>query len=650
MSALGTALRLRNGGPKRGTRRPLARLAGFALSLKGWQAASVLLGATTVGSSIGLMGASAFLIATAALHPSIAELQVAIVGVRFFGISRAASRYLERLISHHATLRLLERLRSWFYRRLEPLAPARLVELRGGDLLVRVISDVEQLEEFFVRALAPPAVALLVTSATIAFVSRYDLLLAIAAGVLFAAGGIALPWLAGWGGRGPGARVAEARGLLAAALEDTVAGLAEIVAFGAQARRLDLVTRLEGEMARWRLRLARQEALVEAATGLVGHLTVWVILVLGIPLVRAGRFDGIALAVLCLVAQSACEALAGLSAATQQRAAQIAAARRVFDVVDAEPAVTDPAAEREAEDAPVRTPGKPGPREESERRTIPGGHGTPPGELAYPDPGRSAGPEAGIAPAIEVQGVSFGYGHEAERGESRGETLVLDGIDLRIQPGAAVAIVGPSGAGKSTLAHLLLRFWDPRRGALRLFGEDLRRIPLRRLRSRIGLIPQRTHLFTGTLRENLLLADPNAEERTLRDACRRAHLDGLIERLPEGLDTWIGRRGADLSGGERQRLAIARQLLRRPDVLLLDEPTAHLDAVTERELLDTLLTFDRRTTKIFITHRLIAIERTEEVFVLDRGRLVQRGSHDTLLSLPGLYRELWQCECDAVGR
>jgi ATP-binding cassette subfamily C protein CydC len=234
--------------------------------------------------------------------------------------------------------------------------------------------------------------------------------------------------------------------------------------------------------------------------------------------------------------------------------------------------------------------------------------------------------------ALQFDQVSFAY--RAEDG------LVLDQISLDVAAGSWVAVVGPSGSGKSTLAHLILRFWDPTSGEIRIGGHNIRDYALDDLRSMVGVVAQDTHIFADTLRHNLLLARPDAAEGEIAQALERAQLAEFVDGLPRGLDTWVGEQGLRLSGGERQRLAMARTLLKDAPILLLDEPTANLDPLTEQALLAAIHELMRGRTVLAISHRLIAMERMDEILVLDHGRIVERGTHDHLIAAHGLYRQM----------
>ncbi|NLE51408.1 MAG: thiol reductant ABC exporter subunit CydC [Chloroflexi bacterium] len=568
----------------------LVRLVRLAWPYRWWMALSMLLGFATIGSAIGLMSTAAWIIARAALHPSIAVLQVAIVGVRFFGIARGVFRYLERVVSHQTTFRLLSRLRVWFYERVEPLAPARLEQYHSGDLLSRIGADIDTLENFYLRVLAPPAIAALVTLMMALFFGAIDLRLALAIVAYLALAGIGVPLLTRHMSRRAGQSLVATRGELNATLVDGVQGLPDLVAYGQEARQIETVRGLSARIRDEQAHMARIGGLDAALGALLTGLAVITVLALAIPLVSGGHLDGVLLAVLALATISSFEAVLPLPQAFQHLESNLAAAQRLFDLVDATPAVVDP----------------PDP---------------------LPPPARAD---------LAAQDLRFCYAPD--------DPPALDGVSFTLPQGGTLAIVGASGAGKSTLVNLLLRFWDYGEGTITLGGQDLRCYRQDDVRAQFAVVRQDTHLFSGTIRDNLRLAQPEAPEQDLIAAARRAQLDAFIQGLPQGYDTWIGEQGLALSGGERQRLAIARAVLKDAPILVLDEATANLDAVTERAVMDAIAQAMRGRTTLMITHRLVGLEAVDEILVLDAGRVVERGRHDDLLAREGVYRRLWDLQ------
>lgn len=545
------------------------RLLALVAPYSGWFALAVLLGFATVGSSIGLITTSAYLIARAALMPSIDTLNLAIVGVRFFGIARGLLRYAERYVAHSATFRLLAGLRTWFYSAVEPLAPAGLIGQRSGDLLSRVVADVETLEQFYLRVLAPPLVALLNAALSCAIMLAFDPRLALALLLIELLAGLGVPLIVRRLSRNPGVAMVHARAALSAGLVESIQSLADLLILGRERDLLAQVREQSVALAKAQERLAALRGLGNALVGLLSQLAAVLILLIAVPLVRAGQIDGVYLAMLTLGAVASFEALTPLAAALQSLEVSMSAARRLFALADEQPAI-----------------------------------GVEPDQSPAPIDG-----------SIELRGLSFSYPGASQ--------LALDAVSLKIEPDQRVAIIGPSGAGKSTIVNLLLRFWDYQQGSIRLGGHELRAYRGDDARQLIGVVTQQTYLFNGTLRENLLLARPTASDSELADACRRARLDELIDRLPAGYDTWIGEQGMGLSGGERQRLAIARALLKDAPFLILDEPTAQLDAATAGEILSALSELTHGRTTLLITHQQSGLEDADRIVKIDQGRIVK---------------------------
>jgi thiol reductant ABC exporter CydC subunit len=551
----------------------------------GWPrflAASLLL-AATLACGLGLMASSGWLLARAAEHPSIAVLSLAIVGVRFFGIFRGVCRYLERLLSHDVTLRLLARLRVHVYRALEPLSPGQLAA-PGGDLLSRIVADVETLEGAYVRVLGPALAAVVVAGIVAAvLVPSSPALAAAAVGGLVLAG-TAVPVVAGRLGAGPGRRLVGVRAGLTARLVDGVRGVADLLAFDRGPAHAQEVHSQSLALASAQERLARASGLGSALAGLAADLTVLAVLALGVPLVRTGGLSSPAFAAAVLLALAAFEAVAGFGAAYAALGAIRTAADRLFALVDARPPVVDP----------------PNP--------VPAG----PGAL------------------LEVRNLRFSYlGAGAP---------ALDGVSLRLETGRTIAIVGPSGSGKSTLLHLLLRFEEAPPGTLFLDGIDLRALSAEAVRSRMAWVAQRPHVFNTTLRGNLLLARSDADAASRAAALRRAGL--FVETWREGEETWLGEEGQRLSGGERQRLALARAFLRKAPLLLLEEPTAHLDALAERAVVAEIRRSARDRATLLVTHRVRGLEWVDEILVLEDGRVAERGPFAELAAGAGLFASM----------
>ena len=546
---------------------------------------SALLGTLTIAAGISLMSTSAYLISMAALHPSISAISVAVVGVRFFGISRGIFRYLERLVSHSLTFKVLARMRVWFYQAIEPLAPAGLMTSRSGDLLNRVMSDVETLDNLYVRVLAPPLVATIIVLGMAAFTGWFAPILGFALTIFLLAIGIGLTLLSLGLNQKPGLLLTNERARLRADLVDAVQGLPDLIAFGQEKAWLQKIKATGAAFGTIQTHMARLSGFQSGLNSLLMGAGVWVLLFLSIPLVRDGSLNGVYLAVIVLGAMASFEAVQNLPQAAQLLAANLQSARRLFEIADSAPAVSDPG-------------------------------------QALPRP---------VSAELHVSGLMFSYGTEP----------VLKGIDFDLPVGKKMAIVGPSGAGKSTLVNLLMRFWEFNTGTILLDGQDLRLFSPVDARRMFSLVSQGTYLFNASLTDNLLLARPWASQTEIVEACKQAELHEFISSLPNAYETLVGERGVLFSGGERQRLAIARALLKDAPMFIFDEPTANLDPVTERRLVKTLQGVVSGKSLLWITHRLIGLEDMDEILVMDQGTIVERGTHAGLLKQAGLYSKLW---------
>jgi ATP-binding cassette subfamily C protein CydC len=562
------------------------RLVGLTRPFAWWMLLAALIGFATIGSGIGLLLASAWLITTAALMPALSALQIGITGVRFFGISRGVIRYAERLMSHNTTFRILTRLRVWFYDAVEPLAPARLAAYKSADLLKRIVDDIQSLENIYARVLSPPVTAALVTLLMWFVVGHWST--AAAEGVLTSqlVAGIAVPMLTARLARGTARSIGTLQAEQQLLAVDMVQGMSELRVFGMVGDYTERLREAEAKKLALQKKASLIEGLHESLTGLAMNGAVIWILYSMLPLVRTGAVNAISLASVVFGVMASFEAFLPLTGSVQNIEADVRAGERLFEIIDAKPEVTAP-------EKPEQFPASTG---------------------------------------IEVKNLAFTY-----PGSNR---PALDGVSFSVPQGSRTAIVGPSGAGKSTIASLMVRFWNPAQGTISIGGQCIDKLDPEALRRNIAVVSQRTYLFGQTIRENLLLAAPAATDAQLRQALTMSGLDTLQRRL----DDWAGQHGMNLSGGERQRLAIARMILQDAPVILLDEATANLDAVTEEALLDTLDRTSQGRTVMAITHRLHHMERYDDIVVLYEGKIIEQGRHETLLQLDGFYAGMWRLQ------
>ncbi|MBZ6229568.1 thiol reductant ABC exporter subunit CydD [Streptomyces olivaceus] len=572
----------------------LTRVRAMSAVRRGRLGLGLLLSSLALGSAVGLMATSGYLISRASEQPPVLYLMVAVTATRAFGIGRAVFRYAERLVSHDAVLRMLADTRVAVYRRLERVAPAGLHRSRRGDLLSRLVADVDALQDYWLRWLLPAGAAVLVSAASVGFTAWLlpEAGAVLAAGLLAAGAGV--PLVTGAVARRAERRLAPARGVLATRVTDLLTGTAELTVAGALPERTAGARRADGVLTRIAARAAAATALGDGLTALVSGLTVAGASLVGVQAVADGRLAGVALAVVVLTPLAAFEAVLGLPLAVQYRQRVRRSAERVYEVLDASAEVREPETPRQAPASP------------------------------FP---------------VVLRGLAARHPGQARD--------ALAGVDLTLTRGRRVAVVGPSGSGKTTLAQVLLRFLDPDRGSCTLAGVDTRALAGDDVRRLVGLCAQDAHLFDSSVRENLLLARKDATEGEVRDVLARARLLEWADSLPDGLDTLVGEHGARLSGGQRQRLALARALLADFPVLVLDEPAEHLDLPTADALTADLLAATEGRTTLLITHRLAGLRAVDEVVVLDRGRVVQRGPYAELAAVPGPLRDMAEREAAA---
>ncbi len=555
---------------------PVRRLLRLARPVSGRLLLACVLGAMAIGSSVGLLAVSAWLISRASQQPPILTLEVAIVAVRAFGLGRAVFRYGERIVSHDAAFRTLTDLRVAIYARLAANGPVALRPYRRGDLLSRSVNDVDAVQDLSLRVIVPSVAGFLVGAASVALA----VWLLPAAGAILAlallVGGLVVPWLVARFGAASSRRVAPAKGLLAAEVVDVLAASADIASCGARDRVLTQVAQADDALTAAENRNSGAAGLAAGLGALATGAAVVGAVLVAVPAVRSGQLAGVNLAVVVLLPLAAFEAVLAMPTAALALVSVRQAASRIFALTDA------PAAVHEAEH-PV---------------ALPAASDQPNGQVV-------------------MAGVSAAY--------PDGPDDAISDISLRLAPGRRTALIGPSGSGKSTVAAVLERFLDYR-GSIRLDGVELREADSDQVRAIVGSCGQDAHIFDNTIGENVRLARRSATDEEVLAALDEARLGDWVRSLPSGLETPVGAHGAALSGGQRQRVALARALLADFDVLLLDEPTEHLDGPTADRLMADLraVTADKAT--LVITHREQDLVGCDDVVAIEDGRLSRSDS------------------------
>ncbi len=538
------------------------------------------------GAVVGLLAVSGWFIAAAAfaglspvtahafnmLHPSVA--------IRFFAILRTLARYAERIVNHDTTFRILTTLRTWVYDRITPLAPSGLAGFRQGDLLNRIVADVDALDNLFIRVLTPSVVAGAVIIAVPLLFTAYSPAAAAALLGFLVAAGLAVPAGTRRLGAEAGRELTLQSSRLRTHLVEGLQGMADLLAFNADRHQIGRIWAAHQALIAAQERMSRIDGAGTAGITLLSGGALWCVLYIGAGLVANGALDGAHLALMAFATLAAFEAVAPLAAAYQYLGQTRQAARRLNEIVS---------------------------------RPIP---------VSFP-----AAPVAPAHTGIVFENVSFRYQPETPP--------VLEAFDLHIAPGEHVAVMGPTGAGKSTLINLLCRFDDPAAGRIKIGDVNLRQWPEPQLRQTLAVVPQQAHLFNASIRDNLLWANPEAEEQDLWDALDKARLKDFVAGLPEGLDTWTGELGQLVSGGEARRLAVAQAVLRDAPIWLLDEPTEGLDAANERALLGTIRNLTQGRTLLVVTHRPVGLNTMDRIIILENGRVAEAGTFAALMAANG---------------
>lgn len=550
-----------------------------------WMLLAALLGFFTVGSGIGLMMTSSYLIAKAALQTPIYQLQVAIVGVRFFGISRGIFRYLERYISHNVTFKLLAKFRVWFFKSLIPLVPSKTIDLSSGDLLSRSIEDIESIEHIFVRVISPPFIFVATSVLMFGLLSIFSLTYSLIFIFMFFTSAMGIPLLTFLLSNKTGKEIISLKSKLKEFSIDNIQGLSELIFYNQKENLINDFDLLNNKLIKAETRMNNIQSLHESLTGLMMNLTVIVMLLTAIPDVTNGILEGVYLSVISIGIMASFEAVAQIPQAFQYLGKSTEAGNRLFKITETS-------------------------NQRLDQNTV----------TEFPSDYN-----------LRLDNISFSYNTK---------TNALANISFSVNPGEKVAIVGASGAGKSTLVNILTKLWDYNSGDIFLGSLNYKNISDDRIRNIISVVPQKVHLFTGTIKENLLVAKPDATDDELMLALSKVNLETLVNSLPEKLNTNIGELGKKLSGGESKRLTIARALLKNSQIIIFDEINSHVDNLTEKKILETVSKIPKDKSILFITHRIVQMEMFDRIIVFSNGKIVESGLHQELLEQDGYYKKL----------
>lgn len=550
----------------------------------------VVLAIVTLLASIGLLTLSGWFLSASAVAGFAGlysfNYMLPAAGVRGTAITRTAGRYFERLVSHDATFRVLQHLRVTTFSKLLPLSPAGLARYRQGELLNRVVADVDTLDHLYLRVISPLVGALVVIVVVTLGLCLLDVNIALVLGGIMLLTLFVLPPLFYRAGKPTGENLTRLRGEYRQQLTGWLQGQAELTIFGASRR---YRAQMENTELNWHEAQRKQSeltALSQALMLLIGGVAVMAMLWMASGGVGENTQPGPLIALFVFCALAAFEALAPVTGAFQHLGQVVASALRITQITGQQPEVQFSTA---ASDVPEQL-------------------------------------------ALRLTDVSFAYDDQTQP--------ALDHINLTIPAGAHVAVLGRTGCGKSTLLQLLTRAWDPAQGQILFNDTPLTAMSEPALRKTVSVVPQRVHLFSATLRDNLLLAAPGAADDVLSAMLEKVGLHKLLD--DEGLNSWLGEGGRQLSGGELRRLAIARALLHNAPLMLLDEPTEGLDATTERQILDLLEKEMQGKTVLMVTHRLRGLADFDQIIVMDNGQIIEQGSHAELLAKQGRYYQFKQ--------
>ena len=529
--------------------------------------------------NVGLLSVSSWLLASAALQPGITYLSLAIVGVRFFGISRAVCRYFERYTSHKMAFQGLYGLRVWFYTYLEPLAPAIFKRWGAGDMLNRIMADIEVLQFFYLRTLIPPVAAIVLTILVSFGVGTIDAHLSTLVWCAALMTGVVLPYGIYRYHRTSLNMISQVQGHFKSTLTDTLESLEDIISYHNENLVMKRMMQSIDDVEYHKGRISKGMNLGNTMFIAIVQIVV-VLAALLASNVLTGPWASVMVVVCAIGIQAWFEALQPMIVSVHHGYESLVAVRRLLQIKHAP--------------LPIKDTGCV--------------------DLDSMD-------------TISLKHVNFGYDHSS---------LIYKDLTLDIPKGQAVAIVGASGSGKTTLFSLLERLYDYS-GYISVGHNELKRVTIDSWRNLMGSITQDTYIFHATLEDNIRLAKPHASADEVQRAVEQAVLSDVVTRLPKGLRTIVGSGGVGLSGGERQRVALARLFLRNPELILLDEPLEGLDQVTRRKLHNDILAFTKEKTVLYITHQLEGLELMDRILFMEKGCIVEDGTFSELIAKKGRF-------------
>ncbi|TDL31346.1 thiol reductant ABC exporter subunit CydC [Jeotgalibacillus sp. S-D1] len=551
---------------------------------------SILFGFLAGITAVGLFASSGYLISKAALMPPLYALTVMIALLKLFGLARAVSRYGERYFSHRATFTILSNLRVNFFERLEPLAPGIFQKYRSGDLLARIVGDVESLQNFFLRVYYPPIVLIIVFLSTIVFTSFFSIYIALVLvlGLLLTA--LVIPAVFAYSQRRIDHTVRERRGELSTEVTELLYGFRELKLYQRLEEKERMLISSSEDYIQEQERDGVQSMFNQSINTAASLMISWVVLALGAYLVIGGQLNGLFLAMLVMISLTVFENATPMAAFPGHLEESRRASNRLYSVVKEEPVIT--------QEPKIDLP--------------------------------------------QTEALSVDFREAAYRFENEGRN-VIDGVTLHLPAGSKTAIVGPSGSGKSTLLMLMLKVLHAKSGKVLLANHSIQNIEAEAIWQKSNVVLQENHFFYGTIRDNLEMARDGLSDEDLKSVLVKVRMSHF------SLEDEVFEKGENLSGGEKQRLAIARALLKGERLWVLDEPTSSIDALTERFIYDELFKQAVDDTVILVSHRLTGLEAMDQIVVMEDGRIVENGSFNELMAKKGYFFEMKQIEKSVFG-